>query len=112
VAILNANYMAAKLKDHYPIVYMGKQGMVRCDATRARPLHHRLYIYIYIIYGLKVAAAHLVRPKNQVAHEFILDIRPFKAATGVEAEDVAKRLMDYGFAFFFCRATSRIHPNH
>lgn len=59
VAILNANYMAAKLKDHYPIVYMGKQGMV--------------------------------------AHEFILDIRPFKAATGVEAEDVAKRLMDYGF---------------
>jgi len=59
VAILNANYMAAKLKDHYPIVYMGKQGMV--------------------------------------AHEFILDIRPFKAATGIEAEDVAKRLMDYGF---------------
>jgi glycine dehydrogenase len=59
VAILNANYMAAKLKDHYPLVYVGKQGMV--------------------------------------AHEFILDIRPFKGTTGVEAEDVAKRLMDYGF---------------
>jgi glycine dehydrogenase len=34
--------------------------------------------------------------KGRVAHEFILDLRPFKAA-GVEAEDVAKRLMDYGF---------------
>jgi glycine dehydrogenase len=32
-----------------------------------------------------------------VAHEFILDLRPFKASAGVEAEDVAKRLMDYGF---------------
>ncbi len=31
------------------------------------------------------------------AHEFIVDLRPFKATTGVEAEDVAKRLMDYGF---------------
>jgi glycine cleavage system protein P-like pyridoxal-binding family len=69
---------------------------------RAHDLYTTAFIYIlYIIYGLKVAAAHLVRPKNQVAHEFILDIRPFKAATGVEAEDVAKRLMDYGFAFFF-----------
>jgi hypothetical protein len=36
----------------------------------------------------------------QVAHEFILDIRPFKAATGIEAEDVAKRLMDYGYVLF------------
>ena len=31
------------------------------------------------------------------AHEFIVDLRPFKSSTGVEAEDVAKRLMDYGF---------------
>src|SRR6202012_1479155 len=31
------------------------------------------------------------------AHEFIVDLRPFKASAGVEAEDVAKRLMDYGF---------------
>jgi glycine dehydrogenase len=31
------------------------------------------------------------------AHEFIVDLRPFKAATGIEAEDIAKRLMDYGF---------------
>ncbi len=34
---------------------------------------------------------------GRVAHEFILDLRPFKASAGVEAEDVAKRLMDFGF---------------
>jgi glycine dehydrogenase len=34
---------------------------------------------------------------GRVAHEFILDLRPFKASAGIEAEDVAKRLMDYGF---------------
>jgi glycine dehydrogenase len=34
---------------------------------------------------------------GECAHEFIVDLRPFKAATGIEAEDVAKRLMDYGF---------------
>jgi glycine dehydrogenase len=58
IAILNANYMAARLRTHYPILYTGKNG--------------------------------------HVAHEFILDLRPFKAS-GVEAEDVAKRLMDFGF---------------
>lgn len=57
-AILNANYIKARLQAHYPILYAGENG--RC------------------------------------AHEFILDLRPFKAA-GVEAEDVAKRLMDYGY---------------
>jgi glycine dehydrogenase len=36
-------------------------------------------------------------PNNTCAHEFIVDLRPFKAQTGVDAEDVAKRLMDYGF---------------
>ncbi len=35
--------------------------------------------------------------QGRVAHEFILDLRPFKAEAGIEAEDVAKRLMDYGF---------------
>jgi glycine dehydrogenase len=59
VAILNANYMAARLAKHYPILYKGRQG--------------------------------------RVAHEFILDLRPFKTTAGVEAEDVAKRLMDYSF---------------
>jgi glycine dehydrogenase len=56
VAILNANYIAARLKDHFPVLYRGKSGLV--------------------------------------AHECILDLRGFKATT---AEDVAKRLMDYGF---------------
>ena len=59
VAILNANYMAARLRPHYPVLFSGAAG--------------------------------------RVAHEFILDLRPFKASAGVEAEDVAKRLMDYGF---------------
>jgi glycine dehydrogenase len=58
VAILNANYMAARLAPHYPIVYKGAKG--------------------------------------RVAHEFILDGRGFKKA-GIEVEDIAKRLMDYGF---------------
>ena len=58
IAILNANYMAARLREHYPVLYSGRNG--------------------------------------RVAHEFILDLRPFKAA-GVEAEDVAKRLMDFSF---------------
>jgi glycine dehydrogenase len=58
IAILNANYMAARLREHFPVLYGGRNG--------------------------------------RVAHEFILDLRPFKAA-GVEAEDVAKRLMDFSF---------------
>jgi len=59
VAILNANYLAARLAGAYPILYRGAKG--------------------------------------RVAHEFIVDLRVFKASAGVEAEDVAKRLMDYGF---------------
>ncbi|MBK9735152.1 MAG: aminomethyl-transferring glycine dehydrogenase [Saprospiraceae bacterium] len=57
-AILNANYIKARLEDHYPILYAGEMG--------------------------------------RAAHEMIVDLRQFKAA-GVSAEDVAKRLMDYGF---------------
>ncbi|HEV8579853.1 MAG TPA: aminomethyl-transferring glycine dehydrogenase [Thermoanaerobaculia bacterium] len=59
IAILNANYMAARLSQHYPVLYTGRRG--------------------------------------RVAHEFILDLRPFKTTSGIEAEDVAKRLMDYSF---------------
>ena len=59
VSILSANYMAHRLKSHYPLLYVGKQG--------------------------------------RVAHEFILDCRPFKKTAGIEANDIAKRLMDYGF---------------
>lgn len=58
-AILNANYMLARLKDHFQILYTN---------------HH-----------------------GACAHEFIVDLRPFKKTAEVEAEDVAKRLMDYGF---------------
>ncbi len=59
IAILNANYVAARLKPFYPILYTGLEG--------------------------------------QVAHECILDVRQFKSEYGVTAEDIAKRLMDYGF---------------
>ncbi|TDF27363.1 glycine dehydrogenase (aminomethyl-transferring) [Delftia tsuruhatensis] len=58
-AILSANYISARLRDHYPTLYAGEHG--------------------------------------HVAHECILDLRPFKESTGVMAEDVAKRLIDYGF---------------
>jgi len=59
VAILNANYVANRLEQHYPILYRGETGLV--------------------------------------AHECILDLRPLKRSTGVEVEDVAKRLIDFGF---------------
>lgn len=59
VAILSANYISARLKDHYPTLYASENG--------------------------------------HVAHECILDLRPIKDTSGVTAEDVAKRLIDYGF---------------
>jgi glycine dehydrogenase len=58
-AILNANYMARRLENHYPVLFTG--------------------------------------PNGTCAHEFILDLRPLKAETGIDVEDVAKRLIDYGF---------------
>jgi len=58
MAILNANYLKARLERQYPALYQGKNG--------------------------------------RVGHEFILTMKPFKAA-GIEVEDVAKRLMDYSF---------------
>jgi len=59
MAILSANYVAARLADAYPILYTGDHG--------------------------------------RVAHECILDLRPLTKATGVTVDDVAKRLIDYGF---------------
>lgn len=59
VAVLAANYLATRLREHFPVLYTGPDGLV--------------------------------------AHECILDLRPLTKATGVTAEDVAKRLMDYGF---------------
>jgi glycine dehydrogenase len=58
-AILNANYMRARLQGEFEILYTNHNG--------------------------------------QCAHEFIVDLRPFKKSAEIEAEDVAKRLMDYGF---------------
>ncbi len=58
-AILNANYMRARLEGAYDILYTNHNG--------------------------------------QCAHEFIVDLRPFKKSAEIEAEDVAKRLIDYGF---------------
>ncbi|MDX2248217.1 MAG: aminomethyl-transferring glycine dehydrogenase [Bacteroidia bacterium] len=58
-AILNANYMKARLEKIYPVLFQGKNG--------------------------------------RVAHEFILDLREFKAKTGLEVDDITKRLIDYGF---------------
>ena len=59
VAILNANYIAARLNAHFPILYRNAKG--------------------------------------RVAHECIVDPRPFKASSGVSVDDIAKRLIDYGF---------------
>ncbi|MBP6994731.1 MAG: aminomethyl-transferring glycine dehydrogenase [Phycicoccus sp.] len=59
VAVLNANYVAARLRDSYPVLYAGEQDLV--------------------------------------AHECILDLRPLTKETGVTVDDVAKRLIDYGF---------------
>ncbi len=58
-AILSANYVAARLAPHFPVLYAGRNG--------------------------------------RVAHECILDLRHLKETCGITAEDVAKRLMDYGF---------------
>ena len=59
VAILNANYMATRLREDFDVLYTG--------------------------------------PDGRVAHEFIIDCRPFEKSAGVTVEDIAKRLIDYGF---------------
>ena len=59
VAVLNANYIATRLREHYPVLYAGENGLV--------------------------------------AHECILDLRGLTKETGVTVDDVAKRLIDYGF---------------
>jgi len=59
IAILNANYVAERLKPHFPVLYSGTN--------------------------------------NRVAHECIIDLRPLKESSGISVEDVAKRLIDFGF---------------
>ncbi|MEO2016414.1 MAG: aminomethyl-transferring glycine dehydrogenase [Fuerstiella sp.] len=73
------------------IAMMGADGLT--EATRiailnANYIARRLQPYFPVLYR---------GAKNLVAHECILDLRPFKEDTGIEVEDVAKRLMDYGF---------------
>ncbi|MFK4483882.1 aminomethyl-transferring glycine dehydrogenase [Curtobacterium sp. AB7] len=58
-AVLGANYIAARLRDAFPVLYTGEDGLV--------------------------------------AHECILDLRPLRDTTGITVDDVAKRLVDYGF---------------
>jgi glycine dehydrogenase len=70
---------------------LGRDGMT--DATRyailnANYLKSRLEPYFPVLY---------TRPNGRVAHEMIFDLRPLKAASGIDESDVAKRLMDYGF---------------
>jgi glycine dehydrogenase len=59
LAILNANYIARRLEDFFPVLYRGETGLV--------------------------------------AHECIIDLRPCRDEAGIEVEDVAKRLIDYGY---------------
>ena len=61
IALLNANYMAMRLEDHFDVLYWWGSG------------------------------------SGRVAHEFIVDLRPLRKTAGITEEDVAKRLMDYGF---------------
>jgi glycine dehydrogenase len=59
IAILNANYMASRLKGHFTVLYTNKHGLC--------------------------------------AHEFILDLRMFEKSAGLKIDDIAKRMVDYGF---------------
>ncbi len=59
IAILNANYIASRLREHFEVLYRGNEGLV--------------------------------------AHECIIDLRPLKAKASIEVDDIAKRLIDYGF---------------
>jgi glycine dehydrogenase len=73
------------------IVMMGGEGLT--DATRMAILNAN-----YMAKRLEGPFNIVYKGMNgRVAHEFILDLRPFKESAGIEVEDVAKRLMDYGF---------------
>ncbi|HZK64505.1 MAG TPA: aminomethyl-transferring glycine dehydrogenase [Puia sp.] len=92
-AVSSAPYGSASilLISYAYIKMLGSTGIT--DATRYAILHanymkSRLENHYPILFS---------GPNNTCAHEFIVDLRPFKAQAGIEAEDVAKRLMDYGF---------------
>ncbi len=73
------------------IAMMGGAGLTRATQVailNANYMAHRLEGHYPVLYR---------GARGRVAHEFILDCRPFKKSAGIEAEDIAKRLMDYGF---------------
>jgi len=73
------------------IALMGSGGLTRASEVailNANYMESRLIEHYPVLYRGR---------KGRVGHEFILDLRPFKKSAGIEAEDVAKRLMDYGF---------------
>lgn len=73
------------------VAMMGGPGLTRATAVamlNANYMAKRLASHYKVLFRGK---------RGQVAHEFILDGRPFKASAGIEVEDIAKRLMDYGF---------------
>ncbi|MDG9852628.1 glycine dehydrogenase (aminomethyl-transferring) [Pseudomonas nitroreducens] len=74
-------------------MYIAMMGPQLADATEVAILNAN-----YLAQQLDGAFPVLYRGRNErVAHECILDLRPLKAQTGISEEDVAKRLMDYGF---------------
>ncbi|KAH0628317.1 hypothetical protein JD844_009274 [Phrynosoma platyrhinos] len=81
IAILNANYMAKRLEKHYKILFRGAKGKY----------YHSEFSFV------QHDTVHSATHSGYVAHEFILDTRPFKKTANIEAVDVAKRLQDYGF---------------
>lgn len=78
IAILNANYVMERLAPHYTVLYRGEVGLNQTDTTHAGTMYAN-------------------KTRARVAHECIIDIRPLKYETGISEEDIAKRLMDYGF---------------
>jgi glycine dehydrogenase len=92
-AVSAARYGSASilLISYAYIKMLGSNGIRQATAyaiLNANYMKSRLESYYPVLY---------TGPNNTCAHEFIVDLRPFKAQAGIEAEDVAKRLMDYGF---------------
>src|SRR5450432_4798879 len=92
-AVSAARYGSASilLISYAYIKMLGSPGIRQATAyaiLNANYMKSRLESYYPILY---------TGPNNTCAHEFIVDLRPFKTQAGIEAEDVAKRLMDYGF---------------
>jgi glycine dehydrogenase len=114
LAILKANYMAKVLGQHYPVLYTGEMvcfsGLPRLGGAHVFARNWRPQqptepqAQAALSYSPACADSLLCRlfllptgPNGTCAHEFILDVRPLEVSAGVKAEDIAKRLMDYGY---------------